>query len=124
METHTQVKKGQRGDDRWQQWTNRAFFDDKGRPARFQAIGQDITERKQAEETLKEEHRRLQQALDEVRTLRGIVPICSYCKNIRDDEGYWNQVEQYVSKHTDAKFSHGICPACFEREMKGIETSS
>ena len=66
-------------------------------------------------------HRRLQQALDEVRTLRGIVPICAYCKKIRDDAGYWSQVEKYVSDHTEAKFSHGICPACFEREMKGIE---
>ena len=70
---------------------------------------------------LEEEHRRLQQALDEVRTLRGIVPICAYCKKIRDDAGYWSQVEKYVSDHTEAKFSHGICPACFEREMKGIE---
>ena len=82
-----------------------------------------LSERKQAEETLREEHRRLQQALDEVRTLRGIVPICAYCKKIRDDAGYWNQVEKYVGDHTDAKFSHGICPACFEEEMKKLETS-
>jgi PAS domain S-box-containing protein len=79
--------------------------------------------RRQAETALKEEHRRLQKALDEVKTLRGIVPICAYCKKIRDDEGYWNQVEKYVSDHTDAKFSHGICPACLEREMKAIEAS-
>gem|GEM_PF-4372158 len=83
----------------------------------------EITERKRAEEALIEEHRQLKQALDEVRTLRGIMPICAYCKKIRDDEGYWNQVEKYVSDHTDAKFSHGICPTCFEREMKGIEAS-
>jgi len=74
-------------------------------------------------EALEEERKRLQQALDEIRTLRGIVPICAYCKKIRDDEGYWDHVEKYVSAHTDAKFSHGICPSCFEREMKGIETS-
>ena len=73
-----------------------------------------------ARKSLQEEHRQLQQAFDEIRTLRGIVPICAYCKKIRDDEGYWNQVEQYVSAHTDAKFSHGICPACFENEMKEI----
>jgi PAS domain-containing protein len=82
----------------------------------------DITKRKQAEEALEEERRRLQQALDEVKTLRGIVPICSYCKKIRDDTGYWNQVEKYVSDHSDAKFSHGICPACFEKEMKEIKS--
>lgn len=79
-----------------------------------------MSERKQVEEKLKEEHSQLQKALNEVKTLRGIVPICSYCKQIRDDSGYWSQVEQYVSDHTDAKFSHGICPACFETEMKEI----
>ena len=47
-----------------------------------------------------------------IETLSGIVPICSYCKQIRDDKGYWNQVEEYVSKHTEAEFSHGICPDC------------
>jgi len=50
-----------------------------------------------------------------IETLRGIVPICSFCKQIRDDQGYWNQVEAYVSKHTDATFSHGVCPACKEK---------
>ena len=60
----------------------------------------------------------LQQAFDQIKTLRGIVPICAYCKKIRDDKGYWSQVEKYVSEHTDAKFSHGICPQCLERELK------
>lgn len=50
-----------------------------------------------------------------IETLRGIVPICSFCKQIRDDQGYWNQVEAYVSKHTDATFSHGVCPVCKEK---------
>jgi transcriptional regulator with GAF, ATPase, and Fis domain len=63
----------------------------------------------------------LEKALAEVKHLRGIIPICSYCKKIRDDQGYWNQVEQYVSEHSEAKFSHGICPACLEREMKIAE---
>ena len=71
--------------------------------------------RKQAEEALEEERRRLQRALDEVRTLRGIVPICANCKKIRDDKGYWSQVEKYVSDHTEARFSHGICPDCVEK---------
>jgi molybdopterin synthase catalytic subunit len=60
-----------------------------------------------------------------IETLRGIVPICSYCKQIRDDKGYWNKVEEYVSQHTDAKFSHSICPAClqehFPREYEAIQ---
>ena len=78
----------------------------------MEGVSEDITEQKQAEDALEEERRRLQQALDEVRTLRGIVPICANCKKIRDDKGYWNQVEKYVSDHTEAKFSHGICPDC------------
>ena len=90
----------------------------------YLAFHQDITDRRRAREVLEEEHRKLKQALDEVKTLRGIMPICAYCKKIRDDDGYWNQVEKYVSDHTDAKFSHGICPTCFEREMKGIDETS
>lgn len=54
----------------------------------------------------------LEKALREIKTLRGIIPICSNCKSIRDDEGYWEQLESYVRKHSDAKFSHGICPDC------------
>ena len=57
----------------------------------------------------------LEQALGEVKTLRGILPICSYCKNIRDDEGYWNQLEVYVAERSDADFSHGICPDCMKQ---------
>lgn len=58
----------------------------------------------------------LNQALLQIRTLRGIVPICSWCKKIRDDKGYWNQVESYIQEHTEAEFSHGICPGCL-REL-------
>ena len=72
----------------------------------------DITHRKLVEEALERERARLKQALDDVKTLRGIVPICSKCKRVRDDEGFWNQVEKYVSDHSEAQFSHGICPAC------------
>ena len=56
----------------------------------------------------------LEKALVEVKTLRGILPICSFCKKIRDDDGYWNQVEVYVKKRSDADFSHSICPDCME----------
>ena len=55
---------------------------------------------------------KLQEALEQIKTLRGIVPICSHCKQIRDDEGFWSQVEHYVEDHTHVKFSHGICPEC------------
>lgn len=56
----------------------------------------------------------LQNALSEVKVLRGILPICSFCKKIRDDDGYWNQVEVYIKKCSDADFSHSICPACMQ----------
>lgn len=54
----------------------------------------------------------LSSARQEINTLRGIIPICAYCKQIRDDEGYWNKLEAYISKHSEAEFSHSICPDC------------
>ena len=54
----------------------------------------------------------LQQSLREIKTLRGIIPICASCKNIRDDKGFWNKVESYLKKHSEVEFSHGICPDC------------
>ena len=56
----------------------------------------------------------LQEALAQVKTLKGIVPICSHCKKIRDDAGYWQQVDSYVRQHTEAEFSHSLCPSCIE----------
>ena len=57
----------------------------------------------------------LQAALSNVKQLRGLLPICSYCKRIRGDDQYWQQVEGYIAAHSDAQFSHGICPPCFEK---------
>lgn len=57
----------------------------------------------------------LQNAAREIKTLRGIIPICSYCKKIRDDKGYWTQLECYISENSDADLSHGICPECLKR---------
>ncbi len=60
----------------------------------------------------------LQEALDTVKELSGLLPICWYCKSIRDDQNYWQRLETYVSEKTNAQFSHGICPTCFEREKR------
>jgi len=60
----------------------------------------------------------LQQALTSVRQLQGLLPICSYCKRIRNDENYWEQLETYVSEHSEASFSHGICPSCYQSIMQ------
>ena len=62
----------------------------------------------------------LRQALVEVKTLSGLLPFCMYCKKIRDGQGYWEEVERYISAHTDARFSHGVCDRCYaeaERRM-------
>jgi DNA-binding response OmpR family regulator len=59
--------------------------------------------------------RELEEALSRVKTLQGLLPICSYCKKIRDDRNYWQQVEGYISDHSEAQFSHGICPECYSR---------
>jgi CheY-like chemotaxis protein len=63
----------------------------------------------------------LRQALAEVRTLSGLLPICAYCKKIRDGEGYWGQLEAYITSHSDASFTHGMCPECFNRVKKEID---
>jgi len=66
-------------------------------------------------------NKELLQALAEVKRLRGILPICCSCKKIRDDKGYWKQIEAYISEHSEALFSHGLCPACAEKAMKEVE---
>ncbi len=60
----------------------------------------------------------LERSLAEVKQLRGILPICAYCKKIRDDHDYWQQLEEYFVQHSDAQFSHGICPECFDQIVK------
>lgn len=62
----------------------------------------------------------LQRARHELHELKGILPICSYCKKIRDDKGYWHQVEEYVRHHSDANFSHGLCPECYEKALADL----
>ena len=71
-----------------------------------------ITKRKLAEEALKEKHYKLLEALKEIKILSGLLPICASCKKIRDDNGYWNQIESYINQHSEAEFSHSICPDC------------
>jgi uncharacterized PurR-regulated membrane protein YhhQ (DUF165 family) len=72
----------------------------------------EIEHRKAVEREKEELIRELQRVLSEVKTLRGFLPICANCKKIRDDEGYWQQIEQYVEEHSEAVFSHGLCPDC------------
>ena len=66
-------------------------------------------------EELKQGNEKLAEALAKIKTLRGLIPICSSCKKVRDDKGFWKQVEAYVSEHSEAEFSHGICPDCMKK---------
>jgi PAS domain S-box-containing protein len=79
------------------------------------AIIRDITERKGAEEEREKLIHELQEALANIKTLRGLLPICSHCKKIRDDKGYWNQIESYIRDHSGAEFTHGMCPECMKK---------
>jgi len=63
---------------------------------------------------------KLQKALYEVKTLRGIIPICSYCKKIRDDKGAWERIEAYICNHSEAQFSHGLCPECYNMQLEEL----
>ena len=83
-----------------------------GSPVAIQGLGRDITQRKKAEKEQKHLISQLLDALDNIKSLKGMLPICANCKKIRDDSGYWNQIESYIEKHSDALFSHGICPDC------------
>ena len=75
----------------------------------------DISDRKQSEEEREKLIEELQDALSKIKTLGGLLPICSACKKIRDDKGYWNQIEAFIRDHTEAEFSHSICPKCAKR---------
>jgi len=83
-------------------------------------VTRDITEKRQIERDRDRLIADLQKALSEIKTLQGILPICSYCKKIRDDKGAWTQMESYISKHTNALFSHGLCHECLEKHLPGI----
>lgn len=79
------------------------------------STGRDITARKKAENEKEKLIKELQTALEEIKTLKGIIPICMHCKGIRDDNGYWNILEKYLIEHSEAQFSHGICDKCIKK---------
>jgi len=77
--------------------------------------------REKSNVNLMETNLHLEEALKNIKTLSGLIPICSHCKNIRDDRGFWNQIELYISNHSEAKFSHGICPGCMSIHYPDIK---
>jgi len=85
------------------------YYEDNGDFAGYIGSCVDVTERVEAQEALQSKLE------EELRVLRGIIPICMHCKEIRDDKGYWNQLEKFITEHSEAKFSHGICPDCIKK---------
>jgi len=78
-------------------------------------LSSEMNERKRLFDQVKEKNESLQKAMSEIQTLQGILPICANCKKIRDDKGYWSQIEGYIQNHSQAKFSHGMCPECSDK---------
>jgi PAS domain-containing protein len=106
---------------RWIEADGQVFRNASGEPARMMGIVRDVTERKRAEEELRTalsaQERlvaELRSALGAVKTLSGLLPICMYCKKIRNDQGYWDQVESYITSHTGVLFTHGMCEECYQ----------
>ena len=81
------------------------------------ALKRAIDIRKARERELVERHGQLEQALKEVKVLRGLIPICFSCKKIRDDQGYWHTIEAYIQAHSEVDFSHGLCPECMDKRF-------
>ncbi len=91
------------------------FYDSNGEVSGLNGAVLDITARKEAEDEREKLISELKVALDKVKVLSGFLPICASCKKIRDDKGYWNQIEEYIREHSEAEFSHSICPECVEK---------
>ncbi len=103
------------GEQRWHLTTRVPLIDGRGRVTGLVGIARDITERKHAEAERERLIKELQEALADIKTLSGLVPICANCKKIRDDKGFWTQVESYIQERSQARFSHGICPDCMKK---------
>jgi PAS domain S-box-containing protein len=102
----------------------RTLFEPSGRIAGFEAVARDITERKVMEGEREQLLAELKEALARVKVLRGLLPICSCCKMVRDDHGYWTQIDTYLREHTDAEFTHGLCPDCLQRYYREMDETT
>jgi PAS domain S-box-containing protein len=105
----------------WGQMSRRILRNHDGEPLYFLALIEDITRRKEAEGERERLVGELKLALAQVKTLTGMLPICSSCKKVRNDEGYWSQIETYIMQHSDATFTHGICPDCTRKYFPQLD---
>ncbi|PLX99539.1 MAG: hypothetical protein C0622_10220 [Desulfuromonas sp.] len=94
--------------------------DEEGKPLRMSGTHMDITERKEMEKERDLLVESLQKALSEIKALQGILPLCSFCKKVRDDRGYWEQVDVYLQQHSEADISHSICPECLKQHYPAV----
>ncbi len=88
---------------------------EKDQPVAMVGVIKDMTRRKEAEKEREALISELQEALSKIKTLSGLLPICAWCKKVHDDKGYWKKVETYIEEHSDASFTHGICPECLKK---------
>jgi hypothetical protein len=93
-----------------------------GKPLRIAGTHIDVTARREAADRMRamalaneQLVAELRTALERVKVLSGLLPVCAWCKSVRNDQGYWQRIEHYLEEHTDAKFTHGLCPACTDR---------
>ncbi len=115
--------KKKNGEMYWEFAVISSITNERGDITRFLAVKEDITERKYAEVERDRLIVSLQEALAEIKTLSGLIPICSSCKKIRDDKGYWNILEAYLIEHSGAQFTHGICPECMVKLYPDIKVA-
>jgi HAMP domain-containing protein len=87
-------------------------------------LNQEIARRRASEESQRDTVRELNASLARIKTLSGLLPICATCKKIRDDKGYWNQLEAYLSQHAEVDFTHSICPECMQKHYPEYSTES
>jgi PAS domain S-box-containing protein len=109
------------GGRRWLQVTEVPVFDSAGKVMAVEGIARDVTEAKRLQEEREKLITELRKAMEEIRTLRGIIPICASCKKVRNDEGAWQQIEAYITSHTESEFTHGICPECVAKMYPNIK---
>jgi len=109
------------GEERLMAWYNTFLRNENGEAYAALSSGEDITERKKWEQEREALIEKLESALGQVKVLKGLLPICASCKKIRNDQGYWVQIESYIREHADVDFSHGLCPECRKKLYGDID---
>jgi len=100
--------------ERYIEITSSLLKDSEGKVIAGIEVVRDVTERKRLEAEREKLIADLREALEKIKTLKGLIPVCAWCKKVRDDKGYWEELEHYIREHTDADFTHGICPDCLK----------